>query len=117
LHQLEAEHATVEGEGTLDVRHFQVDMANSDAWIGAHQVDRALRRAMFSSPGFAGKFCHRATERSIHLIFLPLVVEQNVDEQKNSGAGGEKEEQDRQAGITPDPERRFHPHQHGRAYD
>src|SRR5437762_9496641 len=34
-------------------------------------MDRALRRAMFSIPGFAGIICHRATERTIHQMKLP----------------------------------------------
>jgi hypothetical protein len=40
LHQREAEHAAVEGERPVEVRHFQVDVADPDAG-----VDRPLRLA------------------------------------------------------------------------
>src|SRR5438045_1637915 len=53
----------------------------------------------------------------IRSFVVTLVVKYNVDEQKNAGAGGSEEKKDRQSGITPDAERCFDPHQHGRADD
>jgi hypothetical protein len=49
LHQLEAEHATIEVERTLQIGDLQVDMADPDTTIDGRRGDRRRARDVLGS--------------------------------------------------------------------